>query len=67
MKHYQNKHTLKGTVSQGCLAMVQELLDTKLKLDEEIKVKVNSLRIDQQRCMATRRTFPYNIISTRYY
>jgi Tektin family len=47
--------------------LYQELLDTKMKLEEEIKVKVNSLRIDQQRCMATRRTFPYNIISTRYY
>ena len=44
-----------------------ELNGVKAKLEEDIKVKKNSLLIDQQKCMSMRRTLPYNIVVTRYY
>ena len=37
------------------------------KLEADIKVKKNSLLIDQQKCMSMRRTLPYNIVATRYF
>ena len=37
------------------------------KLESDIKVKKNSLLIDQQKCMSMRRTLPYNIVATRYF
>jgi len=42
-----------------------ELNAVKAKLEEDIKVKKNSLLIDQQKCMSMRRTLPYNIVVTR--
>ena len=44
-----------------------EMQNIKQKLESDIKVKSNSLLIDQQKCMSMRRTLPYNIVSTRYY
>ena len=44
-----------------------ELKSIKEKLESDIKVKNNSLLIDQQKCMSMRRTLPYNIVATRYY
>jgi len=42
-----------------------ELQNIKTKLESDIKVKNNSLLIDQQKCMSMRRTLPYNIVATR--
>ena len=46
---------------QSYFALKQE------KLEADIKVKKNSLLIDQQKCMSMRRTLPYNIVATRYF
>jgi len=46
---------------------LSDLNGVKAKLEEDIKVKKNSLLIDQQKCMSMRRTLPYNIVVTRYY
>ena len=46
---------------------LSDLKDQKARLETDIKTKKNSLLIDQQRCMALRRTFPYNVTATRYY
>ena len=55
---------LKLSDSNESLAEMQNI---KQKLESDIKVKSNSLLIDQQKCMSMRRTLPYNIVSTRYY
>ena len=34
---------------------------SKEQLEQDIKVKKNSLLIDQQKCMTKRRTFPFNV------
>ena len=44
-----------------------DLNANKAKLETDIKVKQNSLLIDQQKCMSMRRTLPYNIVATRYH
>ena len=44
-----------------------ELQNIKTKLESDIRVKNNSLLIDQQKCMSMRRTLPYNIVATRYF
>jgi len=44
-----------------------DLLRNKQRLEKDIKVKKNSLLIDQQKCMSMRRSFPYNVVATRYY
>ena len=46
---------------ESCCILKQE------KLEADIKVKKNSLLIDQQKCMSMRRTLPYNIVATRYF
>lgn len=45
----------------------QELIDNKTRLESAMRVKKNSLLIDQQKCMSKRRTFPYIAHSTRYF
>ena len=44
-----------------------DLLRNKQRLEKDIKVKKNTLLIDQQKCMSMRRSFPYNVVATRYY
>ena len=46
---------------------LQDLLRNKEKLEKDIKVKKNTLLIDQQKCMSMRRSFPYNVVATRYF
>jgi len=46
---------------------LSDLLRNKQRLEKDIKVKKNSLLIDQQKCMSMRRSFPYNVVATRYY
>ncbi len=46
---------------------LQDLLRNKQRLEKDIKVKKNTLLIDQQKCMSMRRSFPYNVVATRYY
>eukprot|EP00090_Calanus_glacialis_P024939 TRINITY_DN38730_c0_g1_i1.p1 TRINITY_DN38730_c0_g1~~TRINITY_DN38730_c0_g1_i1.p1 ORF type:complete len:181 (+),score=25.24 TRINITY_DN38730_c0_g1_i1:43-543(+) len=46
---------------------LNDLNGVKAKLEEDIKVKKNSLLIDQQKCMSMRRTLPYNIVVTRWF
>ena len=46
---------------------LSELQNIKAKLEADIKVKNNSLLIDQQKCMSMRRTLPFNIVATRYF
>ena len=45
----------------------QDLLRNKERLESDMRVKKNSLMLDQQWCMSKRRTFPYNVVSTRYF
>lgn len=45
----------------------QDLLDNKARLESDMRVKKNTLLIDQQGCMSKRRTFPYIVVSTRYF
>ena len=45
----------------------QDLSNVKERLETDMRVKKNSLLIDQQGCMSKRRTFPYIVTSTRYY
>ena len=60
LKHLEDK-------LQEANSALQELLKNKARLEQNIKVKANSLLIDRQKCMALRRHFPYNVTSTRYY
>ena len=61
-KHWLISGFLYGTENgQSYFALKQE------KLEADIKVKKNSLLIDQQKCMSMRRTLPYNIVATRYF
>jgi len=46
---------------------LSDLLRNKQRLEKDIKVKKNTLLIDQQKCMSMRRSFPYNVVATRYY
>jgi tektin-3 len=46
---------------------LQDLIRNKQRLERDIKVKKNTLLIDQQKCMSLRRSFPYNVVATRYY
>jgi tektin-3 len=46
---------------------LQALIRNKQRLERDIKVKKNTLLIDQQKCMSLRRSFPYNVVATRYY
>ena len=57
---------LEDKLQEANLAL-QELLKNKARLEQNIKVKANSLLIDKQKCMALRRHFPYNVVSTRFY
>ena len=50
-----------------CIAEFDETMWWQEKLESDIKVKKNSLLIDQQKCMSMRRTLPYNIVATRYF
>jgi len=36
------------------------------RMEKNLKIKKNSLLIDQQKCMSMRRTFPFIVVSTRY-
>ena len=46
---------------------LQDLIKNKQKIEEDIRVKKNSLLIDQQKCMSLRRSFPYSVVTTRYF
>ena len=46
---------------------LQDLLRNRQRLEKDLKVKKNTLLIDQQKCMSMRRSFPYNVVATRYY
>jgi hypothetical protein len=41
-----------------------DLMKNKERLEQNIRVKKNSLLIDQQKCMALRKHFPFFIVST---
>merc|ERR1712218_776951 len=51
-----------GKLTEEVAELMQNI---KQKLESDIKVKSNSLLIDQQKCMSMRRTLPYNIVATR--
>ena len=44
-------------------AALDDLLKNRDRLDQNIKVKKNSLMIDQQKCMSMRKHFPYSVVS----
>ena len=44
-----------------------ELFQNKDRLDNDIRVKKNTIMIDQQKCMSQRKHFPYIIVNTRYF
>jgi phage shock protein A len=46
---------------------LEDLRKNRERLEKDMSVKKNSLLIDQQKCMSMRRSFPYNVVSTRYY
>ena len=37
------------------------------KMEADLRIKKNSLMIDQQRCMFKRKIFPYNILATQFF
>ena len=37
------------------------------KMEADLRIKKNSLIIDQQRCMFKRKIFPYNILATQFF
>ncbi len=46
---------------------LEDLRRNKERLEQNIKVKNNSLLIDRQKCMSLRRHFCYNVVVTRYF
>ena len=62
----QSIKLLEDKLTEGNEAL-SDLLRNKQRLEKDIKVKKNSLLIDQQKCMSMRRSFPYNVVATRYY
>ena len=42
-----------------------DLFKIREKLEQNIKVKKNSLLIDQQKCMAKRKTFPFSVMCNK--
>jgi len=62
----QSIKLLEDKLAEGNEAF-SDLLRNKQRLEKDIKVKKNSLLIDQQKCMSMRRSFPYNVVATRYY
>ena len=60
LKHLEDK-------LQEANSALAELMKNKARLEQNIKIKANSLLIDRQKCMAIRRHFPYNVVSTRFY
>lgn len=46
---------------------LQELLKNKERLENNIKVKANTIMIDKMKNMSMRRSFPYNVIVTKYF
>ena len=43
-----------------------ELIQNQQRLEADMKVKKNSLLIDQQKCMSKRRSFPFNVVSNKF-
>ena len=62
----QSIKLLEDKLGEGNDAL-QDLIRNKQRLERDIKVKKNTLLIDQQKCMSLRRSFPYNEVATRYY
>ena len=62
----QSIKLLEDKLGEGNDAL-QDLIRNKQRLERAIKVKKNTLLIDQQKCMSLRRSFPYNVVATRYY
>ena len=60
IKHLEDKLQESNNVAQ-------ELLKNKERLESNIRVKSNTLLIDKQKCMSMRRSFPYNVIVTKYF
>lgn len=46
---------------------LNDLRKNKERLEANIKVKANTLMIDKQKNMSMRRSFPYNVIVTKYF
>lgn len=62
----QSIKLLEDKLTEGSDAL-NDLIKNRQRLERDIKVKKNTLLIDQQKCMSMRRSFPYNVIATRYY
>ena len=60
LKHLEDK-------LQEANSALQDLMKQRARLEQNIKIKANSLLIDRQKCMALRRHFPYNVVSTRFF
>ena len=50
--------------AQKALNEVRKNID---RMELDLRAKKNSLLIDQQKCMSMRRSFPYLVVSTRYF
>ena len=57
----ENIKLLEGKMEESRMAS-EELSKNKERLDQDIRVKRNSIMVDFQMCMSKRRTFPYNIV-----
>ena len=44
----------------------KDLLKNVERMENDLKLKKNSLLIDQQKCMSMRRNFPFLVVSSRY-
>ena len=73
-------HSLVGQVKiiMECIKLLQlkrkeaeaahmDLKQSLEKMEADLRLKKNSLMIDQQRCMWKRKIFPYNILATQFF
>jgi hypothetical protein len=44
---------------------VQDLLQTKARLEHDLKIKSNSLFIDREKCLSMRKSFPVVSLATK--
>ena len=73
-------HSLVGQVKtiMECIKLLQlkrneaeaahmDLKQSLEKMEADLRLKKNSLMIDQQKCMQKRKIFPYNILATQFF
>jgi hypothetical protein len=52
-------------VTETVRTSVQDLLQTKARLEHDLKIKSNSLFIDREKCLSMRKSFPVVSLATK--